>query len=294
MSSSTLKRIASAAMLIYYIGVYIPGAPMLLRWIGQLAVPLFFYCMAWSMDKTRDKKAYITRLYLFSVGMALVNLLLSIVVQKTGLVTTVTSNIFATLFAGAFTIHVIEFGRKHPKRRKKLWISYAFWQILFAGLWAVLYELVGVPYAILNLASAVLGSALTCEGAFMYILMGVLFYYTKEDKKRLAIGYAGVCLIYFLNSALGVWGRIFMLIGNDVLVALMEILTGLVLWGASHRPVFDVAHMFHNDFHWMMILALPLLWICTGKRKKGHPYFYYIFYPAQLYLLWFIGTVLLG
>ena len=28
-----------------------------------------------------------------------------------------------------------------------------------------------------------------CEGAFMYVLMGVAFYYTKEDKKKLSIAY---------------------------------------------------------------------------------------------------------
>lgn len=295
MSTTTLKRIALVAMVINYIGALIPGAPIGLQWIGRLAAPLFFFCMAWSMDKTHDMKAYFKRLYLCSVGMALINLLISIVTKLAGLSTMVTSNMFATLFATAFFIHLLEYGRKHPRRRIRIWLIYAFWQVAFAGLWAVLYEIVEVPYAILNLFSAVCGNALTCEGAFMYVLMGTVFYYTKEDKKKLSIGYGIICLIFFLNSAFGIWGRLFMLLGNDILVALMEIMTGLVLWGASFRPLFDVYHMFYNDFQWMMLAALPLLLLCNGKRdRRERKYFYYIFYPVHIYVLWLIGTVLLG
>ena len=294
MSVTNLKRIALAAMVCHYIGAFLPGAPLWLQWMGRLSAPLFFYCMAWSLDKTGDKRLYFKRLYFCSVGMAAFNLILSVIVEKTGLVTAVTTNMFASLFAGALFIEFLEYAKRYPKRGKRMLRSFLFWQLAFAGLWAVLYELAGVPYAFLNLASAAVGSALTCEGAFMYVLMGVAFYYTKEDKKKLSIAYLAICLIFFVNSAFGLWGRIFMLLGSDILVAIMEILTGLVLWGASFRPLFDVSHMLNNDFQWMMIAALPLLLCCNGKKDRSFKYFYYIFYPAHVYMLWFIGTVLMG
>ena len=294
MSVTNLKRIALAAMVCHYIGAFLPGAPLWLQWIGRLSAPLFFYCMAWSLDKTGDKRLYFKRLYFCSVGMAAFNLILSVIVEKTGLVTAVTTNMFASLFAGALFIEFLEYAKRYPKRGKRMLRSFLFWQLAFAGLWAVLYELAGVPYAFLNLASAAVGSALTCEGAFMYVLMGVAFYYTKEDKKKLSIAYLAICLIFFVNSAFGLWGRIFMLLGSDILVAIMEILTGLVLWGASFRPLFDVSHMLNNDFQWMMIAALPLLLCCNGKKDRSFKYFYCIFYPAHVYMLWFIGTVLMG
>ena len=294
MSVTNLKRIALAAMVCHYIGAFLPGAPVWLQWIGRLSAPLFFYCMAWSLDKTGDKRLYFKRLYFCSVGMAAINLILSVVVEKTGLVTAVTTNMFASLFAGALFIEFLEYAKRYPKRGKRMLRSFLFWQLAFAGLWAVLYELAGVPYAFLNLASAAVGSALTCEGAFMYVLMGMAFYYTKEDKKKLSIAYLAICLIFFVNSAFGLWGRIFMLLGSDIMVAIMEILTGLVLWGASFRPLFDVSHMLNNDFQWMMIAALPLLLCCNGKKDRSFKYFYYIFYPAHVYMLWFIGTVLMG
>lgn len=147
MSTTTLKRIALAAMVINYVGALIPGAPIWFQWIGRLAAPLFFFCMAWSMDKTHDMKAYFRRLYLCSVGMALFNLLISIVTKLAGLSTMVTSNMFATLFATAFFIHLLEYGRKHPRRRMRIWLIYAFWQIAFAGLWAVLEDAIRIRTA---------------------------------------------------------------------------------------------------------------------------------------------------
>lgn len=294
MSVTMLKRIALVAMVINYIGAFIPGTPVWFQWIGRLAAPLFFYAMAWSLDKTSNKKLYFKRLYVCSVLMAVINLILSLIAQRTGLVTAVTSNIFATLFAGAFFIEVLEYGHKHPRRKWRMWIIYGVWQIAVAGLWAVLYELVEIPYAILNLFSAVCGNALTCEGAFLYVLMGALFYYTKKDRRKLAIGYVLLSLVFFLNSAFGIWGRIFMLVGSDVLVVFMEVMTGLMLWGASFRPVFDLTHMLNSDFQWMMIFALPLLLSCNGKRGRYKKYFYYIFYPVHVYLLWFLGVVVLG
>lgn len=294
MSVTILKRIALVSMILGTVGAQIPGAPIWLQWIGRLSAPLFFYCMAWSLDKTHDKKLYFKRLYFCSVGMAVINLVISVIVQKTGLATTVTSNMFATLFATALFIQVLEYARKHPKKGKRMLLSYLFWQFAFAGLWAVLYELAGVPYALLNLASAAVGSAMTCEGAFLYVLMGTIFYYTKEEKGKMGIAYGILCLVFFVNASLGIWGRMFMLLGSDILVAIMEIMTGLMLWGASFRPLFDIYHMLKNDFQWMMLAALPLILCCNGKKGRGAKYFYYIIYPVQVYVLWFVGTVLMG
>ena len=56
----------------------------------------------------------------------------------------------------------------------------------------------------------------------------------------------------------------------------------------------------------MMIFALPLvlgcnekLGFCKKKRKRDklspqfRKYFYYIFYPVHVYVLWFIGAVIM-
>lgn len=293
MSVTMLKRIALIAMAVNYIGAFIPEAPIWFQWIGRLAAPLFFYAMAWSLDKTSNKKRYLLRLYVCGILMALVNFGLSVVVQKNGLMTTVTSDIFATLFAGAFFIEVLEYGKKHHRKKWGVWLGYGLAQIAFAGVWAALYEIAEIPYAVLSILSAACGSIFTCEGAFMYVLMGAVFYYTKEDKRKLSIGYLAICLMFFLNSAFGIWGRFFMLLGTDVLVVLMEVMTGMVLWGASFRPFFDLYHMLNNDFQWMMILALPLILCCNKKKGRCRKYFYYIFYPAHVYLLWFLGVVVL-
>ena len=186
MSVTTLKRIALFTMVLNYVGALIPGMPVVFQWLGKLSAPLFFYCMAWSLEKTSDKKAYFKRLYIASVSLAAFNLLMSIVAQKTGLVTAVTTNVFATLFASAFLVDVIEYANRHPKRKLRIWCTYLFYQVSIAGVWAGLYEVVEVPYAVLNFGSAVLGSALTCEEGSDVCADGcsVLFYKGGQEQEE--------------------------------------------------------------------------------------------------------------
>ena len=40
--------------------------------------------------------------------------------------------------------------------------------------------------------------------------------------------------------------------------------------------------------HTPWILALPLLLLYNGKRGKGHKRFFYIYYPAHVYVLYLI------
>lgn len=221
MSVTILKRIALVTMALGYIGALIPGMPVFLQWIGKLSRRRCSFTAWPGASRTPGIRNRISDGSISPASpLAAFNLLMSVVAQKTGLVTAVTTNMFATLFASAFLVDLIEYANRHPKRKTKIWFTYIFYQVSIAGVWAGLYEVVEVPYAVLNFGSAVLGSALTCEGALMYVLMGVLFYFTKEDKskKRMVLGYLGIFLVFFMNSAFGLWGRIFSLVGHDVLV----------------------------------------------------------------------------
>lgn len=296
MSAKLLKIIALVSLILDCIGAFIPGAPIVLRWMGRLAAPLLFYCMAMEFSKTKDRKRYVGVLYFGGIAMSVLNLIIFYVVGAAGLSTTVTNNLFTTLFAGAMLIEVFEYANRHPRRRVKIWFSYASFQVLVAVIWALLYEMIEVPLPFLNVMSAVCGNAFATEGAFLFVSMALIFYLTREEPKKLSICYALLCLIYFLNSATGIWGKLFMLIGKDVLVAMMEIMTGLILWGATFTPMFDFTHMFLRDYQWMMLVALPLLLSChprKGREEETSPLLYLI-YPGVIYLLWFVGTVIFG
>lgn len=293
MSTKLLKIIAAASLVLDCIGAFLPGAPTLLRWMGRLAAPLLFYCMTVELSQTKDRKRYVGILYFAGIAMSIVNLILFYVAAAFGLSTTVTNNLFSTLFAGAILVEVFEYANRHSRRRARIWFSYVSFQVLVAVIWALLYEMMEVPLPFLNVMSAVCGNIFATEGAFLFASMALIFYLTRENPRALSITYGILCLIYFLNSATGIWGKLFMLIGKDVLVAMMEIMTGLVLWGAAFTPMFDLTHMFFRDYQWMMLIALPLLLACHPcKREHQTDPGLYLIYPGVVYLLWFIGTVI--
>ena len=49
------------------------------------------------------------------------------------------------------------------------------------------------------------------------------------------------------------------------------------------------------EFKWIQlfaIFALVLLKKYNGQKEKSHPYFFYIFYPAHLIILWFVSLII--
>ncbi|WP_276309896.1 TraX family protein [Pueribacillus theae] len=122
MTTTALKIVALIFMLIDHIGKFIPGTPIWFGWIGRISAPLFLFCVIWGFSYTSDKKKYLTRLYLFGVGMAVMNLVLNYLYNYT--YDYITSNIFSTLFLVAFILYLIY------KNEKKLYICFGIWQIV--------------------------------------------------------------------------------------------------------------------------------------------------------------------
>jgi hypothetical protein len=50
-----------------------------------------------------------------------------------------------------------------------------------------------------------------------------------------------------------------------------------------------------GDFQWLMVFAVVPIFLYNGKRGRGGKYFFYVFYPAHIYLLycaaWFLSRV---
>lgn len=46
------------------------------------------------------------------------------------------------------------------------------------------------------------------------------------------------------------------------------------------------------DYQWMMVFALPLLFLYNGELGRGGPlakWFFYVFYPAHLWIIYLIS-----
>jgi hypothetical protein len=49
-----------------------------------------------------------------------------------------------------------------------------------------------------------------------------------------------------------------------------------------------------TDFQWLMAVAVIPLFFYSGKRGRGNKYFFYVFYPAHIYLFYVIAWFLRG
>ena len=110
------------------------------------------------------------------------------------------------------------------------------------------------------LVGGLLPNVFYTEGGFLVVVLGLLFYWYREEPKWLAGTFAVTCLIYAV----------------------------LVLVEGGFSP----ERVFYEDYQWMMALAIPFFLAYNGKRGAGYKYLFYVFYPAHIVLLFFIGNLI--
>jgi TraX protein len=267
MTNTKLKIVALIAMLIDHIGYFIPDTPEWFRWIGRIAAPVFIYCIVIGYKNTSNRKKYFLRLYVFTVGMAFLNLAINQKLYslfKLGSIPNhdyyIMNNFFAPLFFIAFLIFLIENRRIGSIFLLFLWqffSTFAFYLIVEEYKLFVPAD-VNPTYQFLG---SLFGNVLFMEGSILFIILGVIFYLSDGDRVKSAVGYTMFCLIILI-------------VIQKVKVVRITILSVLIPFG---------------DYQWMMIFALPLLLLYNGKKGMGLKYFFYIFYPVHIIILYFIG-----
>ncbi|WP_010094959.1 TraX family protein [Ornithinibacillus scapharcae] len=271
MTTTKLKILALITMLIDHFGQFIPDTPDWFRWIGRIAAPIFIYCVVIGYKHTSNRKKYLTRLYLFAVGMAILNLFINNQVYYNsvrGIIDIndyyITNNFFAPLFFIAFLILLLE------KRKITFIVILFIWQIISVIIFFILVEgsEILVPSDVMPtylFLGAVFGNVALMEGGILFILLGAFFYYSDENKAKIAIGY---------------------LLFSIVILLINHKLHPLAFSGF-------VSFLFpFMDFQWMMVFALPFILLYNGKRGLGLKYFFYVFYPTHIVILYLIGLYL--
>ena len=277
------KMIGLAAMVIDHVGEFIPGMPVWFRWIGRLAIPLFLFGIVEGVTHTHDKKKYLMRLYLAGVVMALVKAL-----------TGVSNNIFQTFFVTACFLCILDTGKDKSWRIK--WSLYFWlWQISSYLLIMVACTFFGINTVTTNLMPMLLGSVAFSEGGLYILIEGLVFYYCRGDKKKLAISYPvwiGIFAMVNLTSVVPMtlnW--IESTFANGVVIA-ANIETFLLSCMPSFHPLIVGRDPFRQNYQWMRICALPILLQYNGEKGKSMKWFFYAFYVGHIVLLWWIGSLL--
>ncbi len=274
LNSFQLKILAVIFMTLDHTAAFLSVVPAIntasetTRIIGRIAAPLFLYALSQGMRHTRSKEKFVLRLYIASLAMGTMNLVIDLAWPSEYL-QTAPGNIFTTLFYVALYATLIEriiqgVQEKNPSQT----LPPLFAIILtfgFAYIEMLVYNLTGfsdtAKYIIVKLTCVLFPNPFSVEYSFVFILLGVLWYFLRDKKQQ--------CSLFALLCAA----------------------SGLLM---THIPVsfhFRFFELFVPDQYWMF-LSLPLIWLYNGNKGKSMKYFFYIYYPLHIYLLYLIGRLL--
>lgn len=237
---------------VHYFFSFTNQVPLWFTWIGRVVAPIFIFMTVEGFIHTRSRIKYMGRLYIGSLIMVLGNQWITGWFPRSDNVALM-ANIFATLFLITVYLTIIDYLGKGIKERR-------ITPIVLGILGLVLPVALGI-FMMMNLhipgmihAIFLLPTPMMVEGGPVFILLGILFYLTR-DKKTLQL----------------------------ILYALVSI--ALIPW-----QNFSLQGLFYNNFQWLMIGALPLLALYNGQRGKGMKYLFYVFYPVHIYALYILST----
>ena len=258
MSSFALKLVALFFMLldhIYEFFGFTGVVPLWFTWLGRLSAPIFTFCMAQGIFYTRSRKAYLLRMYLFSIAMSAGNWLITALLPNGS--GGIPNNIFACLLLGAAIIVCMEEIAKDRQKGQQIWM--VFIGIELAGFFIGDFLSRAGQTAAARLLQILVPTPLTVEGGVFLVILGPLFYYFRLSKTKTAFMYLIFSLGLCLSSSMA-WVSL-----------------GLSFWDA----------FFGVHYQWMMVFALPLLWCYNGQKGRySLKYYFYLFYPLHIWFLY--------
>lgn len=225
----------------------------LFRFLGRLSFPIFAYLLAEGCRRTRDLPKYLGRLAIFA---AVSQLPFVLAFGQSG------GSVILTFFLAAGGIFLYQ--KVRAGRRSHV-----------AALLPVL-------------AAALLAWLTDSDYGWMGVLIVFALYLCGEDRKRQSICLAvSLFLLYFAAEVLRFW--------SPVLLPLLQGADPILVW--RNRQGF-------LSFWWTFLLpycaavtcsallALVPLYFYNGERGRGSKWFFYIFYPAHLLVLWAIKSTI--
>lgn len=197
MTTFSLKLTAAVLMTLDHIGLYVPAAPVWLRWLGRGAYPLFLFCMVQGYAYTRSRKRYLLRLYLMSLFMTALGLFLNTRFLPEGGYGN--HNIFLPLFLTGLLISAAELYQRDRKQGGLLLGAVALTQVLYGLLPWLLPAARNLSGDVLT---GVVPNLAVNEFGFEFIALGLALYVLRDRREALAAVYLIFCIYQFSAEAL--------------------------------------------------------------------------------------------
>ena len=230
------------------------GAPIWLTMLGRLVFPIFLFLAADSFHYTHDRMAFLRRLLYMSWFMTIGNDIIGSIFHNGSI--GLTNNAFSTFLITGIYI--------------------CSWDLLVKGLRDKSYkELIqGIGVFLLPVLSSIPVVVLT--GIFEMphtnpILVQIVAFILSLVPSVIMVegGFAMVIL-----------GLLFYIFRNNRIAQIIVL-----------AVISVIAHLFDSTgVQWMMIFAAIPMYFYNGERGSGNKKFFYIFYPAHIYLLWILAS----
>lgn len=261
LSASGLKWIALVLMVldhIHYFFAYTGRVPEWFSMAGRLSAPLFLFCLVEGFSHTHDRRKYFIKVYGIHLLMSglLFLMMCGVLVRPDGFYP---MNGMMT----AFAILMIVFQGMD-------WLAERRWgpglaAVVLPLAWPILAgTLMGMVPA-LQMPLSALGYTLlpmwnsNPDAGIGTILMGILLYGFQKNRRVQAGVFAGFTVLYYFLYPLLVFSRL---------------------------PGFHWTQMFTAYYEWYGALAALLMLCYNGERGRGPKRFFYVFYPAHIYVLY--------
>lgn len=262
LSSSELKWIALVLMVldhIHYMFAYTGWVPEWFSMAGRLAAPLFLFCLVEGFAHTHDRRKYFIKVYL-------IHLLMSglLFLMMTSLVPVRPDGFYPMNgMMTSFSILMVVFQGMD-------WLGERRWgpglaAVILPLAWPVLASMLMGMAPALQMPLSVLGYTFlpmwnsNPDAGIGTILTGILLYGFRKNRRVQAGVFAGFTVLYYFLYPLLVF---------------------------SQSPEFHWTMMFTTAYEWYGALAALLMLCYNGERGRGPKRFFYVFYPAHVYILY--------
>lgn len=304
-SGSTLKLVGIVTMLIDHIAAAVilrvilsRGGPQqlydiynLMRLVGRLSFPIFCFLLVEGFGKTKNRVKYASRLALFAfIAEIPFDLAFNAKVLEFR-----SQNVFLTLFLGLLALCAIEFLDKHKLPEIVRFLSCAV-GVVASSVWLKNFSWEYIQKYILPYVTEYIGSwnvdleSIVVWGFCILLMIPLLAYGRRK----------GMDMLLAAGTKLAVVGMAVWL--ADIMhtdYAGMGVLTIIVIYIFRRHKVFAMACgcavlTLMNLIEYPAFITLILVSRYNGKRGLKLKYFFYVFYPAHLMILWlvawFMGT----
>lgn len=225
---------------------YMNGVPLWFTGLGRLVAPIFLFLLAEGFYYTNNKKKYMFRLWFAYVLMAIGNKFIQKIFPMESVV--LINSIFGTLFLGLYYMYMVDLLKFGVKEKSA--------KKIITSLVAMI-----TPYILTAILMSLLFNTAYQNNMILQTVLILIPLPLLVEGGTLWIVLA---VAFYLLKDKKVWIRLMPL----VIISIMVFLTG-------------------NKLQSLMIFAVVPLSMYNGKPgRKGMKYFFYIFYPAHIYLLY--------